>query len=84
MTFLWPGTIQLQSMPLSTSKKLFVVCADGLRAWHGAIEEHYAHWRCGGENLYLIDRDDNGRIIKAAELDVIMVQEIMETWVRGG
>ncbi|KAK4106756.1 hypothetical protein N658DRAFT_491384 [Parathielavia hyrcaniae] len=55
-------------------KEIFVVCADGVRAWHAAIEEHYTKWQCGEENLYLIDPDD-GRIMKATELDAMMDQE---------
>ncbi|KAK4118864.1 hypothetical protein N657DRAFT_675269 [Parathielavia appendiculata] len=35
--------------------EIFVVCADGGREWHGALEDHHSHWRCGEENVYLID-----------------------------
>ncbi|RYP50302.1 hypothetical protein DL768_004155 [Monosporascus sp. mg162] len=35
-------------------KEIHVVCADGMRAWHGTSEEHY--WPCGRENLFFIIR----------------------------
>ncbi|KAK4156435.1 hypothetical protein C8A00DRAFT_12633 [Chaetomidium leptoderma] len=65
-------------------KEIFVVCTDGVRAWHGALEEHYSHWRCGEENLYLIDPHDGGRMMRATELDAMMDQELKEVWAQGG
>ncbi|KAL2140526.1 hypothetical protein VTI28DRAFT_3730 [Corynascus sepedonium] len=65
-------------------KEIFVVCADGARAWHGAIEEHYSHWRCDKENLYLIDTEDGDRMMKATDLDAMMDQEYKEAWAQEG
>jgi hypothetical protein len=67
-------------------KEIFVVCADryDMTGWHGAVEEHASHWRCGGENLYLIDLSDGGRIMKATELDAMLDREYAEAWAQEG
>jgi hypothetical protein len=46
-------------------KEIHIVCADGLLAWLGALEEHY--WPCGVENVYLIDPDDESRVFRGPE-----------------
>ncbi len=58
-------------------KEIHVVCADGLRAWHGASEEHY--WPCGKENLFFISPDD-GRLISSVELDEVFDQMLAENY----
>lgn len=54
-------------------KEIFVACIDGsrVRGWYGAVGEHWRYWRCG-ENLYLIDLNDGGRIMKATEPNAMM------------
>ncbi|KAF2730199.1 hypothetical protein EJ04DRAFT_586655 [Polyplosphaeria fusca] len=50
-------------------EEIYIVCADGLYAWVGALEEH--HWPCGEENVCFIDPND-GRIFRGPEgLDLI-------------
>ncbi|KAK4249863.1 hypothetical protein C7999DRAFT_39166 [Corynascus novoguineensis] len=50
------------------------------KAWHDAIAEHYPYWHCGEENLYLIDPEEGGRMMKATELGAMMDQEYREIW----
>ena len=47
-------------------KEIHVVCADGMQAWHLAMEEHY--WPCGEESVFMIDPDD-GRMMRGIEMD---------------
>jgi hypothetical protein len=67
-------------------KEVYIVCPElpDLRAWHGAVEEHSFLRPLGGENVYLIDVEGGGRIMKAAELDAMMDQEYAEEWARDG
>lgn len=60
-------------------KLVHVVCADGLRSWWNAGEEH--GWPCGAENLYFIDPDD-GTMMSSAELDELCEKEQQEAWAR--
>ncbi|PVH94049.1 hypothetical protein DM02DRAFT_721470 [Periconia macrospinosa] len=46
-------------------KEMYVVCADGLDAWIGALEEHY--WPCGDENVFFIDPKDDNRVFRGNE-----------------
>lgn len=55
----------------SNVKEIHIVCADGMRAWHQASEEHY--WPCGRENLFFIDPDD-GRMMRSIEMDAMFDQ----------
>jgi hypothetical protein len=58
-------------------KEVYVVCADGIRAWWYAGEEHY--WPCGAENLYFID-PDSGLVMSSGELDEMCEEEQEEAW----
>lgn len=58
-------------------KEARVVCADGIRSWWGAGEEHY--WPCGAENLYFIDPDD-GTTMRSIELDEMCEKEQNAAW----
>jgi hypothetical protein len=59
-------------------QEIHVVCADGLLAWLGALEEHY--WPCGIENVYLIDPEDRSRIFKGPDgIDQIAELQDSET-----
>jgi hypothetical protein len=67
-------------------KETFIVCADRgmMSGWYDAVEEHTILWRCGRENVYLINLDDGGRIMTAVEWDAIMDQEYAEAWAKDG
>jgi hypothetical protein len=56
-------------------KEIYVVCADGMWMWHDAMEDQY--WPCGEENVFMVDPDD-GRMIKAVEMDKIFDRERAE------
>lgn len=43
-------------------KEIYVVCADGLFSWIGALEEHT--WPCGEENVFFIDPEDEDRFFR--------------------
>lgn len=58
-------------------KEIHVVCADGMRAWHLATEEHY--WPCGEENVFMIDPHD-GRMMRGLEMDEMFDQELEEAY----
>lgn len=60
-------------------KEIYVVCADGMRAWHEATEEHY--WPCGEENVFMID-PDNGQMMLGTEMDKFLDQELKESYRR--
>ncbi len=48
------------------AKEIQVVCGDGLRAWHGAKDDH--DWPCSQENLFFID-PKSGQMIRSIEMD---------------
>jgi hypothetical protein len=57
--------------------EIYVVCADGLYSWLGALEEHY--WPCGEENVFFIDPDDGEQVFRGPEgLDKIADMEEQE------
>ncbi len=56
-------------------REVHVVCADGLRSWHLATEEHY--WPCGKQNVFMIDPDD-GRMMRGIEMDEMFDRELEE------
>jgi hypothetical protein len=58
-------------------KEIQVVCADGLRSWDGAIEDHY--FPCGAENIVMIDPED-GHLMKATDLDEMLDRERKELY----
>jgi hypothetical protein len=67
-------------------EETFLVCADRymMESWYGVLEDHTFFRLCGGENVYLINLDDGGRIITATEWDAIMDQEYTEMWAKDG
>ncbi|KAF2119738.1 hypothetical protein BDV96DRAFT_352009 [Lophiotrema nucula] len=62
-------------------KEIHVVCADGMSAWYGALEDH--HWPCGEENVFMIDPTD-GRMMRGMDMDEMFHQEFKENWAREG
>jgi hypothetical protein len=62
-------------------KEIHVICADGLRGWHGASQDH--HWHCGKENVFCVDPDD-GRMMRSVEPDVISDQMLEEEYRTAG
>ena len=67
-------------------KEIFIVCPDRamMTGWHGAVEEHSIIRRCGGENVYLINLSDGGRIMSATELDAMLDEENTKWWAEEG
>ena len=67
-------------------KETFIVCPNRymMTGWFDAVEEHHILWRCGRENVYLINLDDGGRIMTATELDAMLDQENAEMWAEQG
>ncbi|KAK4234666.1 hypothetical protein C8A03DRAFT_47053 [Achaetomium macrosporum] len=58
-------------------KEIHVVCAEGMRAWHGASEDHY--WPCGKENVFCIDPDDD-QMMRITEMDETFDQMLEEEY----
>lgn len=51
------------------AKEIHVVCADGLRNWHGAAQDYY--WPCNRENLFFINPED-GSTMRSIEMDAML------------
>ncbi|KAK4044378.1 hypothetical protein C8A01DRAFT_12215 [Parachaetomium inaequale] len=64
--------------PFINVQEIYIVCADGMRAWHQAGEELYHYWHGGDDNLYLIDLHEDGRMMRATEWDKIRDHELRE------
>jgi hypothetical protein len=62
--------------PFINVQEIYVVCTDGMRAWHHAGEELSHYWDGGKDNLYLIDPREDGRMMRATEWDKIRDQEL--------
>ncbi|KAJ2998177.1 hypothetical protein NUW58_g414 [Xylaria curta] len=69
--------LQHESRALSNfvnAKEIYVVCSDGLRAWHHTSED--CHWACGKDNLFFIDPYE-GIMMRSIEMDA-MFDEMVE------
>jgi hypothetical protein len=61
-------------------KEIYVICKGGMWTWHYDVDEQY--WPCGKENVFMVDPDD-GRMIRADEMERIFDQEVDEVEARG-
>lgn len=59
------------------TEEIHVVCADGLFAWLGALEEIY--WPCGNDNVFLIDPDDDQQVFRGEE-GLSRIEEMQNQW----
>ncbi|PVI06938.1 hypothetical protein DM02DRAFT_638313 [Periconia macrospinosa] len=47
-------------------KEIYVVCAGGLDAWIGALDQEH-HWPCRKEDVFFIDPNDDDRVFRGAK-----------------
>ncbi|KAI1100881.1 hypothetical protein F4804DRAFT_32631 [Jackrogersella minutella] len=59
------------------TEEIHVVCAGGMRAWHGASREH--SWPCALENLWFIDPDD-GHMMRSFEMECMLDADLEEVY----